>query len=80
MFIFSSIIGYSMNVGITEKEMDIITLICKEKNLTEACKELSIDKRTGSARIRRLKDRYLKSREFCNDYERWRSKMPGRFL
>ena len=80
MFKPSDFLGHCMAVGITEKEMDVIRLIVKGNTLTDACKALRIDKRTGSARLRRLKDRYLQSREFCDDYERWRAKMPGRFL
>jgi len=69
-----------MEIDITQKERELLALLAKGKNLTEACNELHIKKQTGSQRIRRLKDRYLRARDFCDDYERWRAKLPGKYL
>lgn len=69
-----------MEVGVTEKERDLLQLMAKHRTMTEACRELGLKKQTGSQRLRRLKDRYQRARDFCDDYERWRSKLPGRYL
>jgi len=65
---------------ITHKEKQVLDYVVKLGTLTEACRQLGIKKTTGSSRIRRLKDRYLKARDFVDDYERYQRKMPGRFL
>jgi DNA-directed RNA polymerase specialized sigma24 family protein len=65
---------------LTQKEKDLLYLLTKGRNLREACKELGVSLQTGSQRLRRIRDRYLRAREFIEEYERFRSKLPTKYI
>ncbi len=69
-----------MELAITGKEKDLLTLLGKGRTVTDAATELRITKQSASQRLRRLRFRYQSARDFCDDYERARAKMPGRYL
>ena len=65
---------------LSEKEKDVLEKILKEGNLSKAAKALGISESTASMRMRRLKDRYSKAKEFIEAVDYYKRKMPGRYI
>lgn len=65
---------------ISEKERQVLELIQGGKSLTEASSILHISKQTASMRLRALRERYQKAKNFVATYERERAKIPTKYL
>lgn len=64
----------------SEKEREVIELLQQGKTVTEASDALGITKQTASMRLRALRERYRRAKEFVTTYEQERAKIPTRYL
>ena len=65
---------------ISDKERDVIEFLIQGKTITETAKELHISKASASERLRNLRERYRRAKEFVLAYEKFRSQIPTRYL
>ena len=65
---------------LSEKEEDVLEGILKEGSISKAAKRLGISDSTAAMRLRRLKDRYAKAKDFIEAVDYYKRKMPGRYM
>ena len=65
---------------LSEKEKDVLEGILKEGSISKAAKRLGISDSTAAMRLRRLKDRYAKAKDFIEAVDYYKRKMPGRYM
>lgn len=65
---------------LTDNEKDVLEGILKEGSITRAAERLNVSTATASMRLRRLRDRYNKAKEFIEAVDFYKRKMPGRYL
>ncbi len=65
---------------ISNKEREVLELIQQGKSATEAATELHISKGAVAMRLRAMRLRYLRAKEFTRIYEEERSRIPVKYL
>jgi DNA-binding NarL/FixJ family response regulator len=65
---------------ISDKEYDVLRLLQEGKSATQAAQELHVTKAAVSMRLRAIRVRYIRAKEFVAKYEAERVKIPTRYL
>ena len=55
-------------------------MLVKWRTLQDAAKEIGVSKAAASMRLRRVRMRYQKAKEFIEEVDQFRKKLPSRYL
>ena len=65
-------------IAVSDKEKQILEGWIKYGNISTAAEVLKIPTSTAHSRVRVLKYRVFKAKQFLRDVERWNARLPGR--
>jgi len=71
---------YGLRWLITDKEREVLEAIIQYGTITDAALKLGISKSSASMRLARLRDRYLKAKQFIREYESYQRELPPKYL